>query len=400
MFRKFFAVAAIMILAAMAVACATPTVAPTSAPAVTRIVETKVVEKVVEQTKVVEKVITATPAPQTPVAKPGSIVINGAGASFPYPLYSRWFFEYAYVNPAVRINYNPIGSGGGISQITAKTVDFGGSDAPMTDAEYDKAKGVQMFPIVAGPVVPVYNIKNDAGAMITDTLKFPTTTLGDIYLGKITKWNDPVLANANPNVKLPAKDIKLIVRADSSGTTYTFTDYLAASNPEYKAKMTGANKLPKWLPSTLAGNQNPGVTAIVQNTDGAIGYVEISYAKEGRLPYGAVQNKAGEYVVATMEGVQAAMADFGNDLGDKLVASIVNAPSKTAYPISTYTYIMIYMDQTDCVKGKAALDFFKWAMSPDGDKFAAALDYVPLPDAVQKLVEAKLSKVTCQGKSF
>ena len=246
MFKKVVMLTALLAFAATIAACATPTAAPTQPPQ--KVVETKVVE----QTKVVEKVITATPGPAQPTTapapKPGSIVINAAGASFPYPLYSRWFFEYAYVNPAVRINYNPIGSGGGISQITAKTVEFGGSDAPMTDAEYDKAKGVQMFPIVAGPVVPVYNIKNDAGAMITDTLKFPTTTLGDIYLGKITKWNDPVLANANPNVKLPAKDIKLIVRADSSGTTYTFTDYLAASNQEYKAKMTGANKLPKWLP--------------------------------------------------------------------------------------------------------------------------------------------------------
>jgi phosphate transport system substrate-binding protein len=398
MFKKVVMLTALLAFAATIAACATPTAAPTQPPQ--KVVETKVVE----QTKVVEKVITATPGPAQPTTapapKPGSIVINAAGASFPYPLYSRWFFEYAYVNPAVRINYNPIGSGGGISQITAKTVEFGGSDAPMTDAEYDKAKGVQMFPIVAGPVVPVYNIKDDAGTVITATLKFPATALGDIYLGKINKWNDPVLVAANPNVKLPAKDIKVIVRADSSGTTFTFTDYLAASNPEYKTKMTGANKLPKWIPSTLAGNQNPGVTALVQNTEGAIGYVEISYAKEGRLPYGAVQNKTGEYVVATAEGVQAAMADFGNDLGDKLVASIVNGPSKTAYPISTYTYLMIYMDQTDCTKGKAMLDFFKWAMGPDGDKFATSLDYVPLPDAVQKLVEAKLAKVTCQGKPF
>lgn len=400
MFQKFLAITMFVALAAMAVACATPAAAPTSTPAVTRIVETKVVEatKVVEQTKVVEKVITATPAPTAP--KPGSIVLNAAGASFPYPVYSRWFFEYAYVNPAVRINYNPIGSGGGISQITAKTIIFGGSDAPMTDAEYAKAPGIQMFPTVAGPVVPVYNIKDDSGKMITETIKFPRTVLADIYLGKITKWNDPVLVNANPNIKLPAKDIKLVVRADGSGTTYTFTDYLAAVSADYKAKMGGANKLPKWPAPTLAGNQNPGVTAIVQNTDGAIGYVEISYAKEGKLPYGAVQNQAGEYVKATPEAVQAAMADFGNALGDKLTVSIVNAPSKNAYPIATYTYMMIYMNQTDCVKGKAMLDFFKWAMSPEADKLAVALDYVPLPDAVQKLVEAKLAKVTCQGKPF
>lgn len=385
MFKQMFLLIALLAFAVTSVACATPTAAPTSAPTAA---PTSV------QIKVVEKVITPTPGPTTP--KPGSIVINGAGASFPYPLYSRWFFEYAYVNPAVRINYNPIGSGGGISQITAKTVEFGGSDAPMTDAEYDKAKGVQMLPIIAGPVVPVYNIKNDAGVTITATLKFPATALGDIYLGKISKWNDPVLTAANPDVKLPAKDIKVVVRADSSGTTYTFTDYLAASNADYKAKMGGASKLPKWPVSTLAGNQNSGVTALVQNTDGAIGYVEISYAKEGKLSYGSVQNKAGEYTKATVEGVQAAMAAF--ELGDKLTASIVNAPSKTAYPISTYTYLMLYMDQTDCVKGKALLDFIKWAMSPAGDQVAISLDYVPLPDTVQKTVEAKLGQVTCQGK--
>ncbi|MEW5718606.1 MAG: phosphate ABC transporter substrate-binding protein PstS [Chloroflexota bacterium] len=396
MFKKVIMLIALLAFAVNVAACATPTAAPTSAPV--KVVETKVVEQTKVVEKVVEKVITPTPGPAAP--KPGSIVLNAAGASFPYPVYSRWFFEYAYVNPTVRINYNPIGSGGGISQITAKTIIFGGSDAPMTDAEYAKAPGIQMFPTVAGPVVPVYNIKDDAGKMITATLKFPATALGDIYLGKIAKWNDPVLANANPDVKLPAKDIKLIVRADGSGTTYTFTDYLAASNPDYKAKMGGANKLPKWPVATLAGNQNPGVTALVQNTDGAIGYVEISYAKEGKLPYGAVQNKAGEYVKATPEGVQAAMADFGNDLGDKLTVSIVNAPSKAAYPIATYTYMMVYMDQTDCVQGKAMLDFFKWAMSPEADKFAVALDYVPLPDAVQKIVETKLSKVTCQGKPF
>ncbi len=375
-----------------ACASATPAPQPTVTPAVTKVVETKVIE----QTKVVEKVVTATPAPATPAPKAGSVLINGAGATFPFPLYSRWFYEYAFVDTTVRFNYQSIGSGGGIAQITAKTVDFGASDAILTADQYAKAPGIQMIPVVAGPIVPIYNIRSDDGKVITDTIKFPRTALADIYLGKIKKWNDPVLAQANPNIKLPNKDIVVVARSDGSGTTFAYTDYLSQVSAEWKEKV-GQGTSVKW-PTGLGGKGNEGVAGTVSQNDGAIGYVEFAYAKQNRLAYGAVQNKAGEYVLPTVEAVQAAMADFGANMGDKLALSIADAPGKKSWPIASYTYLLIYMDQTDCVKGKKLVEFIKWGLSDAGAKFARELDYVPLPPEVHKVVLDKLSKVTCQGK--
>jgi phosphate transport system substrate-binding protein len=355
--------------------------------------------KVVEQTKVVEKVVTATPAP-TPTLAPtprlGAVLINGAGATFPFPLYSRWFYEYAFVDPTVRFNYQSIGSGGGIAQITAKTVDFGASDAILTAEQYAKAPGIQMIPIVAGPIVPIYNIRGDDGKVITDTIRFPRTALADIYLGKIKKWNDPVLVQANPNIKLPAKEIIVVARSDGSGTTFAYTDYLSQVSAEWKEKV-GQGTSVKW-PTGLGGKGNEGVAGTVSQNDGAIGYVEFAYAKQNRLAYGAVQNKAGEYVLATVEAVQSAMADFGANMGDKLALSIADAPGKNSWPIASYTYLLIYMDQTDCVKGKKLIEFIRWGLSDAGAKFARELDYVPLPPEIHKAVLDKLSKVTCQGK--
>jgi phosphate transport system substrate-binding protein len=375
-----------------ACASATPAPQPTAAPVVTKVVETKVIE----QTKVVEKVVTATPAPATPAPKAGSVLINGAGATFPFPLYSRWFYEYAFVDTTVRFNYQSIGSGGGIAQITAKTVDFGASDAILTADQYAKAPGIQMIPIVAGAIVPIYNIKGEDGKVITDTIKFPRTALADIYLGKIKKWNDPVLAQANPNIKLPNKDIVVVARSDGSGTTFAYTDYLSQVSAEWKEKV-GQGTSVKW-PTGLGGKGNEGVAGTVSQNDGAIGYVEFAYAKQNKLAYGAVQNKAGEYVTATVEAVQAAMADFGTNMGDKLALSIADAPGKNSWPIASYTYLLIYMDQTDCVKGKKVVEFINWGLSDAGAKFAKELDYVPLPATVQKAVVDKLSKVTCGGK--
>ncbi len=346
----------------------------------------------------------STPAPSSaqPTAAPkaGSVTINGAGATFPFPLYSRWFYDYAFVDTSAKFNYQSIGSGGGIAQITAKTVDFGASDAILTDKQYDAAKGIQMIPTVAGAIVPVYNIKDTDGKVITTTIQFPYTSLADIYLGKIKKWDDPVLKTANPNIKLPSKDIAVVRRSDGSGTTFAYTDYLSQVSAEWKDKAGSASSV-KWPVEGIGGKGNEGVAAMVGLNDGAIGYVEFAYAKQNNLVYGAVQNKAGEFVKPGVEAVQAAMADYGTNMGDKLALSIANAPGKASWPIATYTYLLVYMDQTDCVKGKKVVDFVKWALNDtSAETTAKTLDYIPLPDAVKKQVLDKVSKVTCQGKAF
>ncbi len=389
---------AVSVLAIIVSACGgsaapvnTPAAAgPTSAPVV--------------QTQVV--VITATPGPQptsapaaTSAPQAGSITMNGAGATFPFPLYSRWFYDYAFVDPAVKFNYQSIGSGGGIAQITAKTVDFGASDAILSDDQLSKAPGVQMFPSVAGAEVLAYSLKGDDGNVISATIKFPYTAVADIFLGKIKKWNDPVLVQANPDVKLPNKDIIVVHRSDGSGTTYIFTDDLSKVSPEWKSQVGNATSV-KW-PTGLGGKGNEGVSGTVAQNDGAIGYVELAYALQNKLPYGIPQNKAGEYVDPGKgpEGVQSAMADFGTSLGDKLAISIVDAPGKGSYPISGYTYLLIYKDQQDCLKAQKIVNFVKWAQTSDqGQKDAKDLLYIALPDAVKTQVLDKLGKITCQGK--
>ncbi|HVZ41216.1 MAG TPA: phosphate ABC transporter substrate-binding protein PstS [Candidatus Kapabacteria bacterium] len=329
-------------------------------------------------------------------AVPGSAAaINGAGATFPYPLYSRWFYEYAYVDQGVKFNYQAIGSGGGIAQITAKTVDFGASDAILTDEQLKAAPGVQMFPTVAGGIVPVYNLTGEDGKPITAALNFPYSALADIYLGKIKKWNDPVLAKANPDVKLPNKDITVVHRSDGSGTTFIFTDYLSKVSPDWKSQVGNATSV-KW-PLGLGGKGNEGVAGTVQQNDGAIGYVELAYALQNKQAFGAVQNKAGQFVKASPDGIQSAMSDFGSNMGDKLAISIVDGPGNASYPIAGYTYLLLYMDQTDCAKAAKVVAFVKWAYE-NGSKFASDLQYVPLPDAVKQQVLAKLAKITCQGK--
>ncbi len=371
---------AVALLAALTAACSSP-----AAPAAV-------------QTQVVEKVITATPGPQ-PTAAPqsGSITINGAGATFPFPLYSRWFYDYAFVDPGVKFNYQSIGSGGGIAQITARTVDFGASDAILNDEQISKAPGLQMFPTVAGAEVLAYNLLGDDGAPITTTLKLPYSATADIFLGKITKWNDPVLQEANPDVKLPNKDIIVVHRSDGSGTTYIFTDYLAHVSSEWKEQV-GIGTSVKW-PTGLGGKGNEGVSGTVAQNDGAIGYVELAYALQNRLAYAIPQNKAGEYIDpgAGPEGVQKAMSDFGTDLGDKLAISIVDPPGSGSYPIAGYTYLLLYMDQDDCLKANKLVEFVNWALS-EGTKAATELRYVPLPDDVRTQVLTKVASITCQGK--
>jgi phosphate transport system substrate-binding protein len=371
---------------------------PAAAPAAQVVKETVVVPgatSVVE--KVVEKVVTPTPdanAPQPAAA--GSIAISGAGATFPFPLYSKWFYDYAFVDTSAKFNYQSIGSGGGIKQITEKTVDFGASDAILNDDQYKAAPGIQMFPTVAGAEAIVVNLKDDAGTPITASLKFPYTAVADIYQGKITKWNDPVLTAANPDVQLPNKDIVVVHRSDGSGTTYIFTDYLSSVSAEWKDKVGKATSV-KW-PVGLGGKGNEGVYGTVAQTDGAIGYVELAYALQNKATINALQNKAGEYVNPSIESTQAAMADFGTALGDKLAISVVDGPGKGSYPIAGYTYLLLYMDQQDCTKAQKIIDFLKYAFSTDGDKSATGLSYVTLPQAVKDQVNAKLAQVTCQGK--
>lgn len=331
-----------------------------------------------------------TTAPQS-----GQIAINGAGATFPYPLYSRWFHEYNAADKSVQFNYQSIGSGGGIAQITQKTVDFGTSDAILNAEQEKAAPGLQMFPTVAGAVVPTYTLKDADGQPITAAIKFPRDSVADIFLGQLTKWNDPVLAQANPDIKLPAKDIIVVHRSDGSGTTFIFTDYLSKVSSEWSEKV-GKSTSVKW-PTGLGGKGNEGVAGTVAQNDGAIGYVELAYAKQNKLPYGQVQNKAGEFVSSTPESIQAAMADFGTEMGDKLAISITDAPGKASWPIAGYTYLLLYMDQTDCAKASKMVSFVKWAYT-DGAKYAVELDYVPLPDAVKTQVLSKLDQITCAGK--
>jgi phosphate transport system substrate-binding protein len=385
-FKSVLLVGVVIAVAVFAAACAAPAPQPTGAPVVQTVA--------VPQTVVVE--VTPTSGAQATSAPQGSaITINGAGATFPYPLYSRWFYEYAFVDPSVKFNYQAIGSGGGIAQITAKTVDFGASDAILTDAQLQAAQGVQMFPAVAGGIVPSYNLTGDDGKVITATIKFPSTSLADIYLGKIKKWNDPVLATANPDLKLPAKDILLVHRSDGSGTTFAFTDYLSKVSPDWKSQVGSATSV-KW-PSGLGGKGNDGVSGVVAQNDGSLGYVELAYAIQNKLAYGSVQNAAGNYPVASLASVQSAMADFGTNMGDKLALSIANAPGKDSWPISTYTYLLLYMNQTDCAKAQKVISFVKWAYG-DGSKFATDLLYVTLPDAVKTQVLTKLGQITCNGK--
>ncbi len=338
--------------------------------------------------------VIGTPVPVT--GGNGSMTINGAGATFPFPLYSRWFYDYQAVDKSAKFNYQPIGSGGGIKQITAKTVDFGASDAILSDEQLAAASGLQMFPSVAGAEVIAYNLTGADGKQITTTLKFPYTALADIYLGKIKKWNDPVLTQANPGVQLPGKDIIVVHRSDGSGTTYIFTDYLSKVSPDWKSKVGNATSV-QW-PVGLGGKGNDGVSGTVMQNDGALGYVELAYALQNKLAYGIPQNKSGAYVdPKDPKYVQNAMADFGTDLGQKLAISIVDPPGHDSYPISGYTYLLFYMDMQDCAKAKTLVAFYKWAQST-GQKDATDLLYIPLPDAVKQQALKRIDQITCQGK--
>jgi phosphate transport system substrate-binding protein len=321
------------------------------------------------------------------IARADALLINGAGATFPFPLYSKWFAEYNKLHPDLRFNYQSIGSGGGVKQITERTVDFGASDAPMSDAEMAKAPGIVHIPTVLGAVAVVYN-----GAPAG--LKLTPEVLADIFLGKITRWNDPKLQSIPGQPKLPDAAITVAHRSDGSGTTAVFTDYLSKISPTWKTSV-GTGKAVKW-PVGLGGKGNEGVTGSVKSTPGSIGYVELAYANQNKLTMAAIKSADGEFVMPSIESTSAAAA--GVEMPADFRVSITNSKGKGAYPISSFTYILIYKEQTDAAKGKAIGNFLWWAIH-DGQKLAGPLDYAPLPKPVVAKVETALRGITVGGKS-
>ena len=315
----------------------------------------------------------------------GQANLNGAGATFPYPIYSKWFSEYHKLHPDIQINYQPIGSGGGIRQVIAGTVDFGATDGPMTDDQLREVKiKILHVPTVLGADVPAYNIPG-----VTEELKFTPQVLAGIFLGKITNWNDKAIAAANPGVSLPNQDIIVVHRSDGSGTTYIFTDYLAKVSPEWQNQV-GKGTSVKW-PTGIGGKGNEGVAGSIRTLPGSIGYVELIYAVQNNIAYGSVRNSAGVFLKASLEGVTAAAASVKNMPADFRV-SMVNAPGKDAYPISSFTWLLIPAQSKDPAKGKILADFLNW-MIADGQKMAAPLSYAPLPDSVVEKVKEEIKQV-------
>jgi len=311
--------------------------------------------------------------------------LNGAGATFPYPIYSKWFSEYNKLHPDVEINYQSIGSGGGIRQVLAQTVDFGASDGPMTDEQLSQAKvKILHIPTVLGAVVPAYNVPGVSGE-----LKFAPDVLANIFLNKITNWNDPAIAKANPGVTLPNQPIIVIHRSDGSGTTYIFTDYLSKVSKEWETTV-GKGTSVKW-PGGMGGKGNEGVAGQIRMLAGSIGYVELIYAVQNNIAYGSVKNAAGNFVKASLEGVTEAAASVKSMPADFRV-SITNAPGKTAYPISSFTWLLIPVQAKSPKNGQILADFLNWMVN-DGQKMAAPLSYAPLPDSVAGKVKVAINQV-------
>jgi len=318
-----------------------------------------------------------------------NIAINGAGATFPAPLYAKWFAEYNKLHSNVRINYQPLGSGAGIRQITERTVFFGASDGPMTNDQLLAAPGkILHLPTTLGAVVPVYNVPG-----VSQELKFSGPVLANIFLGKITKWNDAAITALNPGVNLPGSDIVVAHRSDGSGTTYIWVDYLSKVSPEFK-KVVGVATAVKW-PVGVAAAKNDGVAAIVKQTPGALGYVELIYALQTKTPYAQVQNASGKFVTASSASVSAAAAAAARQMPADYRVSITNAPGDAVYPISSFTWMLFYQDPKDKAQAKAMVDFMKWALT-DGQKIAAGMDYAPLPPNVIEMEMKTLATIKVQ----
>jgi phosphate transport system substrate-binding protein len=318
------------------------------------------------------------------------MLMNGAGATFPYPIYSKWFEEYTRVDPEVRFNYQSIGSGGGIRQITERTVDFGASDGPMTDEQLKKAPGELLHvPMVLGAVVPTYNL---AGS---PKLQFSGDVLADIFLGKITKWNDERIKALNPSAILPNQPIVVVHRSDGSGTTYIWVDYLAKVSKEWERKV-GRGTSVNW-PVGLGGKGNEGVAGQVKNAPGALGYVELAYAITNKLPAAAVKNQSGKFVEPSIESTTAAAAGAAKSMPADFRVSLTDALGESAYPVASFTWLLVYKDQPNEAKGRALVRFLWWAIH-DGQKYPSALLYAPLPALVVKQIEAKIKQITYSGK--
>ncbi len=306
----------------------------------------------------------------------GQTKLNAAGATFPYPIYSKWFSQYHDLHPDVEINYQSIGSGGGIRQVTAGTVDFGASDGPMSDQQLKDSKiRLMHLPTVLGAVVPAYNIPGFKGE-----LKFTPDVIAGIYLGKISSWNDPAIAKVNPGVTLPNQPIVVVHRSDGSGTTYIFTDYLSKVSPEWAAQVNKGTSV-KW-PIGMGGKGNEGVAGMVRQLDGAFGYIELIYALQNNISFGSVKNASGNFVKASLDSTTAAAASMKTMPADFRV-SITNAPGKDAYPIASFTWLLVPTDWQDKAKQKVFVDFLNW-MLDQGQSMTAALNYAPLPDAVKE----------------
>jgi len=323
----------------------------------------------------------------------GSVMLQGAGATFPAPLYQKWLSEYGNLHPNLKMDYQSIGSGGGIKQIKEQTVDFGASDAPMSDEDLKSAPGeIVHIPTVLGAVVITYNLEG-----MKQPLRFSPEVIADIFLGKIKKWNDPKIAADNAGVTLPSNDITVVHRSDGSGTSAVFTDYLSKVSAEWKEKV-GAGVSPSW-PTGIGGKGNEGVTGQVKNTPNTIGYVELAYAAKNKLPVAHIKNAAGSFIEPSIDAVTAAAAASVANMPDDLRISITNAPGAQAYPISSYTYILVYKNQKDAAKGKAIVDFLWWGIH-DGENFAKELLYAPLPPDVVKKAETKINSVTANGAAL
>ena len=335
-----------------------------------------------------EPASSGTPA-GTPAATTSSGQINGAGATFPNPIYSKWFSEYNKLHPDVRINYQSLGSGAGIRQLTSGTVFFGASDQPMKDDQLAAAPGrILHFPTVLGAVVPVYNLPE-----VTQPLKFSGPLLADIVLGKVKKWNDPGIAKLNPGVKLPGSDITFVHRSEGSGTTFIFADYLAKVSPEFKSKV-GVDASLKW-PAGVGGKGNEGVSGLVRQTPGSLGYVELVYAIQNKISVGSVQNASGAFVTPSVDTVTAAAAGAAANMPADFRVSITNAPGADAYPISSFTWLLLYEDPKDKGQARQMKDFLRWALT-EGQKLAPELGYARLPQPVIDMEMKALEQLKVQ----
>jgi phosphate transport system substrate-binding protein len=327
---------------------------------------------------------------------PETVTLNGAGATFPYPLISKWSSEYNKIKPNIQINYQSVGSGAGIKQITASTVDFGASDAPLTDQEYSNVSGILQIPESIGAVVLAYNLPG-----IQIGVKLSGDVIADIFLGKIKKWNDPRIVSLNPGIQFPDKDIIVTHRSDGSGTTFVFTDYLSVVSPDWKSKV-GKGKSVNW-PVGLGGKGNEGVAGLLNQNPYSFGYIELAYAKLQNIPYASIRNKAGNFIEPTLETTAKAAEGAVQVLpaGDASWSSvsIVNAEGNDSYPIGSFTYLLVYKDQTDQTKGKILAEFVWWAVH-DGQKYSSDLLYVPLPDKVISLNEKTIRLMNYNGQTL